>query len=1160
MPGIRIMNHSGSDAAAASRDGENKKRNHEGNLVSGERNDARRDTPARGPDTNGGLSKNTTNGASMAVAAPAGSTLDQYSELPPEIQQVSSDAYHSLSTLLLRISQESYNDLGGILSKMAEIQLAPATNGVLTNGLGAANMQNNAEANKRKKLLLLQFAQDQRAKFIKVLVLTEWGKKAAGDISKLIDLFSWASEQARHMDSADVQLEKIKVLSNIARENNPDIATALEVLSTGKASWMPHLGYAPHEPVSSEHALKLLRYMNTSLSIRLNVHETLPRHLKNWRIHSGRATFVIDHEMEFDVMSFVEDSSEQWFLIDVRLLFTPAPIIVVGSRFFMQLKAQADFVLKDKGLSGLFDFLHNFILTHKISVLRSQAVGLVRAGWVGSLEVQPVHRQLVVSYWTNKPGKKNWIEIGISSHRPKNGKVSWRGPSIPSLTARWFRQGMEVVNANLKLDWKDLSMERIIKQLIARHTSDLLRSTQQCLKSGVMANARLSDVDPANCTLQATLGTKSTSITLSLEPVTGNYIMRPASALSARAEGAFNQGREPAQMANVVTQVLAGTLLNLIQKNAQQLGWPMVAKHSLHQQKVASAVKLDVLASALYCPRGWSPNWALAVVMNSSGDSWWIFEIGPSGNTIECAEQIRIDRPDGSSLPIDRKTLASLERVAVLLVSFRVTARRLDKEKKPYTLGEEMEPSKTSTRVGRRWALHVQTSDILVTKAAEEAWLESDIRITCDGLQLAGQNVWLTASGRMVKAIAADMQKLMAASPQKTFKFSEDGTFKILLAIPFGQDILGELRARLRDVNRLRAFATTLRRRAMTLRSSSLQGVQFQYGPSLSHNSITLNFSSINEFTLGLSPDNPHHRVHHFLTEIANDRLSNLLRVDPSDTNGLDRLCSTLIVTRSLLKVLQEIELKSPGNLRNPAIHVHSILKYRLTYDNPVCTFDINLKPKDDEVYWFVEDNLRIKGPDVRPTPERAQGHRRLDVLQTKLKDLFSASGEGWFGTRNGMVAKLHGIPAALRKLNEVVLSCKMAGGYVAPPPLPQATQQQPQNQGQDLGQALAQAQANGSNQQQQQQQARMQQQARAQQQQQAQGQQQRKQQPQQNPRQQQQQQSGRPGQQQLPNGRPPQHQQPPPNGRQQQAQQQQQQMGRGGRPGQSKTDVIEID
>lgn len=1138
------MNHTGSDSATASRDADGRKRNHNADMNNGALNGTRIDTLAGGT----AISKdNIINSASMAVAATAGPTLEQYSDLPPEIAHIGPEQYNSLSTLLLRISQESYNELEEVLKNMAAIHMTPVTNGALPNGLGAANMQGNAEANRRKKLVLLSFAQEQRSKFIKLLVLTEWGKKASSDISKLIDLLAHASTQAAHMDAADFKLERIKVLSNNARENNPDIATALEVLSTGKASWMPSLDYIPPEPISAEQALKLLRYMNTSLSIRLNVHESLPRHLQNWRVHSGRATFIIDNELEFDVMSFVEDTSEQWFLIDVRLLFTPAPTITIGSRFFMQLKLQADVVLKDNGLTGLFDFLNNFILTHKISVLRSQAVGLVRAGWAGSLKVEPVHRLLVVSYWTNKPGKKNWIEIGVSNNKPKNGKVSWRGPPIPSLTTRWFRQGKEVKDAKFQFDWKDLSMEHVLKEVIARHTSDILRSTKDSFKSGVVAITRLSETEPADCTLSATLGATSTSMTLSLEQVTGSYILRPASALSARAESAFNQGREPGQIANVMTQVLAGTLLSLIQKYAQQLGWQSVAKQALHQQVVSAAVRLDVISSILYCPRGWTPSWALAAVIDSSGESWWIFEIGSGGRSIEYAEQIRMDRPDGSSLPINRNTLASLERVAVQLLSFRVTARQLEKEEKNYSLKYELGHSVEACRIARRWVLHVQTADLLVAQAGQDAWLESDIKITCEGMKVGGQNVWHMAAGRMAKSVAADMHKLMAASPQDSFKFSEDGNFRILLATVFGQDLLGELRARLRDVNRLRAFATTLQKRQMRLASSSLQRVQFQYGPS--PYSATVNFGSEKELTIELSPSNPHHRILPLLTEIANDRMPSLPAISLGDANGLDRFCTTLVATRPLFKVLREIEQRSPGNYSNPAIHVHTIFKYRLTYDNPVCTFDVRLQPKDDKVYWFVEDNLRAKDPNVLPTPERAPGHRRLDNLQAKLKELFSGKGPGWFGTRNGMVAELDAIPDALQKLDECVLSCKMAGGYVAPPPLEKSVQQG-HNQGSGLGQQAL-AQVNGGQQgNQQQQQARMQQQAR-QQQQQRQG------------------QSGKPhpNQQQhlrgqQANGRPPQQQMP--NGRQQMSQQQQQQQqgrgGPGGRPGQSKNDVITID
>jgi mediator of RNA polymerase II transcription subunit 14 len=790
--------------------------------------------------------------------------------------------------------------------------------------------------------------------------------------------------------------------------------------------------------------------MNTSLSIRLNVHETLPRHLRNWQIQSGRATFVIDNEMEFDVVSFVEDDSDQWWFIDLRFLFAQAPPITVGSRFFLHLKQQADFVLKEKGLGGLFDFLHNFILTHKITVLRSQAAALARSDWAGSLKVEPVHRELVVQYWTDRPGKKNWIEIGTSSNKPRKGKTSWRGAPISSLTARWFRQGKEVVDVDLGFDWTDLSMERILKRVLALHTGHILRSTRESFNSKLAVRAGLSETEPIDCSLQATLGPTANSLTLSLEPVTGSYILQPATALSARAEYAMNQGREPAQIANIITQLLAQTLRDLVQRHAQQLGWQPVARQSLHLDVIKAAVKLDVLQYALYWPRGWTSKWALAVVIDATGESWWILEIGASGSTVEYAEQIKMERPDGNVLAINRSTLASLERVAVQLLSFRITSRQLEKEAKTYSLRHEISQSNSADapRIVQGWALYLQTSDLLVTKSGEELWLEPSIAIACEGIKPDGRNVWHIASGRMGQATAADMQKLMAASPQTNFNFTEDGCFRILLSTPFGTDILGELRARLRDVDRLRSFATTLQKRQMRLGSSSLQKVQFQYGPA--PHIAAVNFSAEKEIAIELSPNNPHRRVHNLLTEIANERNPSLPDMYQDDANGLDRFCTTLLLTRSLLTALHELE--TTNALRNPAIHTHSIFKYRLTYTNPLCTFDIRLHPKHDKVFWLIEDNIK-RAPDLRPSPERHPAHRRIEALQAKLKELFKSKGPRWFGTRNGIVAELDAVPDALRKLHAAVISCEMPGGYKAPPPLevqaqgPAQSQQQQQQQ-----------------------------------------------------------------------------------------------------------------
>lgn len=219
-----MMNHSPNDSA---RDGETKKRFSDGTLVNG--TDGRKDMAIM----NGSTGKASINGTSTAVSAP---TVDQYAELPPAIAHIGSEAYHPLSKLLARVAQECYNALEEALHNMSGLSMGQQQNGATASGVV---LQDSPEVNKRKKLLLLKFAQENRAKFIKLLVLTEWGQKSAIDIGKVIDLYAWAKEQVAHMDFADSQVEQIKILSAGARENNPDIRTALEILSTGKASWIP---------------------------------------------------------------------------------------------------------------------------------------------------------------------------------------------------------------------------------------------------------------------------------------------------------------------------------------------------------------------------------------------------------------------------------------------------------------------------------------------------------------------------------------------------------------------------------------------------------------------------------------------------------------------------------------------------------------------------------------------------------------------------------------------------------------------------------------------------------------------------------------------------------------------------------------------------------
>lgn len=236
MPGILKMNSSANGGLGA-RDAESKKRPHDAKMLNGERTLARKDSPASAP----AVKTPSYNGGDANGAAPV---VNHMTQLPPEIAHVPAEAYHPLSKLIQRISQETYNELSETLMQMRELK-APQLNGIFPNGLGMPNPQD-AEVSKQKKLLLMRFALDNRAKFIKLLVLTEWGRKASVDLSKLIDLFGWATKQRYGQDHISDQIEFMKYVMNDARQLNPDITTALEILGTGKAEWIPDVSNPSH--------------------------------------------------------------------------------------------------------------------------------------------------------------------------------------------------------------------------------------------------------------------------------------------------------------------------------------------------------------------------------------------------------------------------------------------------------------------------------------------------------------------------------------------------------------------------------------------------------------------------------------------------------------------------------------------------------------------------------------------------------------------------------------------------------------------------------------------------------------------------------------------------------------------------------------------------
>ena len=208
---------------------------------------------------NGGQDSNRTsiNGVQACIpdtqlnsAAGIGELIDQ---LPPEIDHITY-GFLSLSTLITRLVQETFNGLTDVINEMSDLQVSQPT---MNTPFAQANPQvngngvvNNSHANVQKKLRMLNFAQDYRAQFIKILVLSNWSRQAKA-ISKVIDLKIWLDGQKQLFQDAIWWMGELKRTLGPRKMPNPDLKTALEALSLGKASWLPDVSVFPTSLVMS---------------------------------------------------------------------------------------------------------------------------------------------------------------------------------------------------------------------------------------------------------------------------------------------------------------------------------------------------------------------------------------------------------------------------------------------------------------------------------------------------------------------------------------------------------------------------------------------------------------------------------------------------------------------------------------------------------------------------------------------------------------------------------------------------------------------------------------------------------------------------------------------------------------------------------------------
>ncbi|KAK0104172.1 mediator complex subunit [Cadophora gregata f. sp. sojae] len=674
--------------------------------------------------------------------------------LPEEVAHIS-ESYFPLSTLLARLAQKTHVDLLGTLQELGRM---PAPTSAVNGSVSyLSSTDDPSPENVNKKLRLMNFATSSHEAWTKALVITGWSRKAE-DVSRLIDLRIHLEAQKRlYTDAVDLMAENKRALQNF-RLPNPDIKTALEVLTTGQASWMPDLNYIQPPPLTAKEVMGSLEKLNTLLCVRLNLkdHESIPFQFRDFTIRSGRATFTVPGEFEIDLTIADEESESQYWFIDFRFLFQPSSgNMDPGIRWHLENKVN-EILLKD-GLSGCYKYLHELILTYKINEFRRQAVTLARSTWIDTLKVEILNRPISIQYWVNRytdfrnskgvlvKGSKSWVILGVHSGRRQDSRPDPKATSL--LFIRWFRESKEVKDFDITFDTTSISTKSLLESVISRHVEYILTAIYQNLvvkplfaKGDLELSLHISQDNPAESELKIQL-TCEHRLSIKINPISGRFIFSPMCRAFANFEAGLNDRvQDPASEGHMWVERLRLFLITEdLSTRALSVGWNKVGNPELRLDRVQQFAGKDHLAVVWFRRYGWAKDWFLAVSQSMSGEKWHLVKtalvpttLQSNNREVDCAIKLPIQT---SSPRPTYPFLSTLNIFAAGVISHFTNMKILHAKHVHHMLGKG--------RLSKALILpsvYTRLSDLVPSKnrlpRTGNPWAKDIIRITFQGVEM----------------------------------------------------------------------------------------------------------------------------------------------------------------------------------------------------------------------------------------------------------------------------------------------------------------------------------------------------------------------------------------------------------------------------------------
>ncbi|KAL5332636.1 mediator complex subunit MED14-domain-containing protein [Aspergillus crustosus] len=921
---------------------------------------------------------------------------------PPGLQHIT-QGFFPFSKLVDRSVQQCWNDLSDLVNELAEIRISS---------------RNSSPENVQKKLRALEFTQSKRGDFIKLLVLSQWSRQAA-DVSKLIDIQNFIRAQHQGYSNALQYMGDMKRDLVRAQVANPDLKTALEVLSRGEVTSMPDLGYKSPKPLTPKSTLRKLRKINRIIGARLTLSENIPSAFQTYKVHDGRVTFVVPMEFELDLS--IGEMSSQFYFVDIRFLFSPSSSISTG-RMFSELDLKVNDKLRTGGLTGCFDWLHNLALTLKINVLSRQATDLARGLWSSVLRVEVLHRTLVLYYWAPKSGPKSWLEIGICS-----GRIDGH------IALRWMRDGRQAQSKDIEFNTVNLSVECLLRSVIAAHISHILSLTFRHISEKLLYSngslflrAHLTKTEPGDCQLDIQL-TNTRRLRVALEPMSGAVILAPNPL--ERADSGYLSTVD--DIVSRVGRLRCTAAIEEVESQVKMLGFEPINPRNF-KIDARKLFPVNVLRFSFFSHRLWSRNWLLAATSSLDGDNWWVVQIRSaatktvnhvSSARMVCSTLLPIQQADFSSLADLGHCLSGF--LAIYANALFVDSLQFIKISPPLDeleIGSELQVPHLNIRYDASKLPHALQLAV-PTGIKKKVFVKDTIRLTYLGFDRHRKVATMVAYGKLTVPDPA-YGKLIPKDDLLGYR-ENDGVFALRLLASPGHPIIFTLLENLQRLECVLSTYETLRQKKMDTLSLSLSHIDFAYGPGKnllarlefyeSSSSMDLDPVRIQSRTdrlfhlrLGIrfSPSNPHRRIQGPLATSINRFTTN---------SGLDTVADLLSITLPLMRALGRFTF-NPSH--NEPVKVHVIVRnaksYQIHYPLEGWRFQLAAHRHQRQPVWVLKDI-----PGVQIGAGENQAKHKLHG------GLYISKGIGWKGFGNGVVANFNQVGDLLDELDKCLASCR---------------------------------------------------------------------------------------------------------------------------------------